>query len=158
MKRTYLPLLGIDILTLTGAAAVRHALDTGELVRVSNTAPQVSLLPWPFRLLFSASLFWGFGEGYEGYFMPFRADESEPATRLYLDRAFAPGGEPELQRHAHAAALLITDAGAAPSDRALGGAFARALASRFVPARPLPDAVLDAAAAQTRSLGDALVP
>eukprot|EP00171_Calliarthron_tuberculosum_P002800 IDg2800t1 len=155
VKRTYLPLLGVDMLQICSARACTHALATGDLVRVDEVIPTPNELPWLFRNWFPVSRFMSEPHG---LFMPMRGDMVNYAdSRAYLEAAFAPG-KFDMSEHVRATARLLADPNRLPNDRTLGAAFARAMSQRFTPRTAELDVAIEAAHNQAESLPDSFVP
>lgn len=152
VKRTKIPLLGIDIALIQGEAAVRHALATGDLVRVEE-AVEFEDLQWLFKKFFNLSRF---GSEPHGRFMPMRKgdDKAYLTSRQVVDNAMAEGAFPALKEHAKKIARLLVDPQKL-EDRAIGAAFAHAIGDRF---GVVPADIVAAAGKQTGGLVDVFLP
>lgn len=153
VKRTQVGILGLDIAQISGARACAHALATGDLVRIEESV-KFDEVQWPFKRFFNISRF---GSPDHGRFMPMRPEGSLAYVKSHkeLSKSFAEGAYPELERHAKEIARCIKDPENLPSDKVLGALFVHAMADRF---GIVPDEIIDASDAQTRSIVDVFKP
>lgn len=156
VSRTKIDIIGLDLLTIKGRDAVRTAVDSGELARLSEIYETLAGLPWLFRWYFSFTRFFSAAHG---WFLPFRADDDPtyPPSAAFLHHKFTPAAADISGPVARAIDLLTQDKPA--SDEELSATFMDAMFLRFAPGlQRVPDDILDDAGKQVVGLVDSFLP
>lgn len=129
ISRTNIGLLGIDIVTVRGEQAVRTALESGDVGRLTDVYDSLKNVPFLFRIWFPLSRFYS---RIYGWFLPFRptSDPSYAPCQAFLEEKFTPSSA-DISAQVKRAADLLEDTANPPSDEQLARTFIEAIYLRF---------------------------
>lgn len=157
VSRTKLDIFGADIVTIRGRDAVRSAIESGDLTRMTSEHDALTSLPWFFRWFFPLSRLYS---PIHGWFLPFRpeSDPSYSPCSSFLRRKFEPAAA-DMSGPVKRAVDLLADPGRQASDEELNTVFMDAMFVRFIPGQEhVPDNVLDNVRKQVGAIGESFLP